>query len=339
MSYTFKLLRFAPSLMIVVGLAFLSSCGSDEKPKSGISFALENDAVFETDDPIEITLNLSKAVSETVVLSYTLSGTADEYKTSTDEGDFEISPTGGYITIGPGATTASIEVTPYEDYDLEIDDEGHTYDSLIITLTGVVSGPAKLGEQTTFVLYILEDDMLMLLDWNASNGTADMDLLLWVEDPAGSGDYTLLANSNSTQNSADHDYEGIYLISGFPDRKYGVSYTYYDGTSDNVALTSEFINFGGSLNGDDNGVLDFTTTYTLDNLNNYGSKDSEAPDVVIAQYMNKIGRDFTGITDITIPGGVGSRVKKPARIKNQDLLARIKNAKFVAAPGTIVRKK
>src|SRR5690606_3887376 len=100
-------LSWIPSMIVVEGLMVVSSCKDDEKPRSKMSFAQSEIEALENDGTVEVKINIDRAVSETVVLSYTLGGTATEFKAATG-GDYEISPEGGTITIAPGATEATI---------------------------------------------------------------------------------------------------------------------------------------------------------------------------------------------------------------------------------------
>lgn len=317
------------SISVVGGLLLISSCKDNEDPKAGISFAEIESEVYETGDPLQVRFTIDKTTSEPVVISYTLSGTATE-ATATIEGDYEISPTGGFITIPVGSTEGTIQITPLEDSELEFDDDGNTYDSIIITLNSVISGPARIvPEKNTHVVRINEDDLVVLLDWlTGTNQTADMDLMLWIEEPDGSGTYELLVNSNTTDGSASHDYEGFYIPAYFDNRDLGISYTYYDGTTSSLQFESQFINLGGALNGDEDGVMVFDGTYTLDNKNNYGNKEAEKPNVAITQTFTKSGRDYVNITYPKIPTSGSREITSTEKVNAADLLKKIKSAKL-----------
>jgi hypothetical protein len=291
-------------MMIVLGLMFVTSCKDDEKPNSKFSFAQQEFEVMEDDGTVEITINIDRAVSETVVLSYTLEGTATEFKATTG-GDFEISPEGGTITVAPGATQAVVEIELLPDQNFEVDfDQGIAYETIILTLTDVVSGPGEIvaGEGTQVTVNVYEDDMVVILDWDAGDGSpgdVDMDLLVWFNDPNDNPDagFELIGGSASENNP-----EGLVFFSHLVDADYGLSYVYYAGTADPVDFTVDFINFGGTINGAD-AEHTSNATYGLVNINNTWDQTGEA---IIVQTMKKAGRNYTDLTEITVPDS-GSR--------------------------------
>jgi len=294
-------------MIVVVGLMVVSSCKDDEKPKSKMSFAEAEIEALEDDGTVEIKINFDRAVSETVVLSYTLGGTATEFKAQTG-GDYEISPAGGTITVAPGATEAVIEITLLPDQSFEYDDAaGVSYETVILTLTSVVSGPGEIvaGDGTQATLYIYEDDMLVFLNWEATG--VDMDLLVWLDDPNDNPDQGLLfvspAQVGGGVTEGTESPEAVLLLSQLIDTEYGFSYVYYDGTTEPMDFTVDFINFGGTLN-DGEGELTFNGTYQLDNINKWDEEGALAP--AIAQTVTKSGTNYTNLTDITVPD-IGSR--------------------------------
>lgn len=308
MSRSLKL-SWIPSMIVVVGLMVFSSCKDDEKPKSKMSFAETEIEALEDDGKIQVKINFDRAVAENVVLSYTLGGTATEFKAQTG-GDYEISPAGGTITIAPGATEAIIEITLLPDQSFEYDDAaGVSYETVILTLTSVVSGPAEIvaGEGTQATLYIYEDDMLVFLNWEGTD--VDMDLLVWLDDPNDNPDQGLLfvspAQVGGGVTEGTESPEAVLLLSQLIDTDYGFSYVYYDGTADPLNFSVDFLNFGGMLNGGE-GQLSFDGTYQLDNINKWDEEGAPAP--AIAQTVTKSGRNYTNLTDITIPD-TGSRIR------------------------------
>lgn len=302
-------LSWIPSMIVVMGLMVVSSCKDDEKPKSKMSFAQTLVEVLEDDGTVEIKINFDRAVTETVVLSYTLGGTATEFKAQTG-GDYEISPAGGTITIAPGATEAIIEITLLPDQTFEFDDDaGVSYETVILTLTSVVSGPGTIvaGEGTQTTLNIYEDDMLVFLNWEGTG--VDMDLLVWLDDPNDNPDQGLLFVNPSQVGGGvtegTESPEAVLLLSQLIDTDYGFSYVYYDGAADPLNFSVEFINFGGTLNGGE-GELSFDGVYQLDNINKWDEEGAPAP--AIAQTVTKSGRNYANLTDIIIPD-TGSRMR------------------------------
>lgn len=307
MSRSLKL-SWIPSMIVAVGLLVVTSCKDDEKPKSKMSFAVTEIEAYEDDGTIEIVINIDRAVSETVVLSYTLGGTATEFKAQTG-GDYEISPAGGNITIAPGATQAIVEINLLPDQVFEFDNTNQVaYETVILTLTGVVSGPAQIieGEGTQTTLYIYEDDMLVFLDWEGTD--VDMDLLVWLDDPDDDPDGGFLFVNPAVVGGGGvtegtESPEAILLLSQLIDANFGFSYVYHSGTADPLEFSVEFINFGGTLNAGE-GQLSFPGTYQLDNINKWDEEGAPTP--IVVQTATKSGRNYTNLTEISVPE-TGSR--------------------------------
>lgn len=296
-------LSWIPSMIVAVGLLVVTSCKDDETPRSKFSFAETEIEAFEDDGTIELVINIDRPVAETVVLSYTLEGTADEFGAQTG-GDFEMSPRGGNITIAPGATQAVVEITLLPDTDFEVDFENQiAHETIILTLTGVVSGPGEIvpGEGTQVTINIYEDDLVVFLYWEASD--VDMDMLVWIDDPADNPDEGfVLAGASAGPQENGNLSEGLVLYSHLPDASYGFSYVYYEGATEPLPFDVDFINFGGTLNGGTE-ALNFKGTYNLVNINDNWEQDFEA---IIVQTFTKSARNYADITNITIPDA-GSR--------------------------------
>lgn len=302
MSRSLKL-SWIPSMIVVVGLMVVSSCKDDEKPRSKFSFAETEVEVLEDDGKIELVINIDRPVSETVVLSYTLEGTAKEFGALTG-GDYEISPKGGNITVAPGATQAIVEINLLPDTNFEVDFANQVaHETIIITLTGVISGPGEIvpGEGTQVTVNVYEDDLVVFLYWEAND--ADMDLLVWIDDPADDPDEGLvIVGASAGPQENGNLSEGLVLYSHLIDANYGFSYVYYAGTTEPLAFDVDFINFGGTLNGGTE-ALNFKGIYNLVNINDDWEQDLEA---IVVQTATKAARNYDDITDIIIPDA-GSR--------------------------------
>ncbi len=313
--HAFYKLSWIPSLMVIAGLIFISSCKDDEKPKPKISFQSESSEVYENDGPIDIKIVLDKPASETLVISYTISGTATRFTSS--GGDYEISPL-GTVTIAKGDSEAEIEITPLEDDNLEVSfgEEITSSETVILTLTGIVSGPGQLGEEgLVHTLSIYEDDMLIILDWNrpgGNNDDTDMDLWAWYNHPENGFQLVppeIVGNGATTGNEA----EALLFLGGLSDYEFGFSYVYYSGTNDDLDLASLIINFGGTISGnatefitEDNFVEAVTVAkYSLANLNEYDNPDTGQP-IEIVQTVKKSGLNYTNLSGINVPES-GSR--------------------------------
>lgn len=315
----------------LVALVLVSSCGDDPAPKAGISFEVTELSVSESDGTLTsfhpdlfneatgkeyvISFSLDRELTETTVLKYTLGGTASRVNPAGtfDVNDFSVKEgvntivSSDKITIEEGAASASIIVTVYEDYDFEIDDDDNLFETAIFELTEVVSGYAELADENLiYTLTIEEDDILVFLDWVANDspdedrGDVDMDLLLQLEDEVIWG----------SAEPGNEFFEAMNVPGGFPAGTYGLSYTYYSGTSDDLDFISVMFNTKGTLNGGSykypvEDPLIFESNYTLENINEWG--EDSPPKVV--QTMVKNGINYSNITSITNPPDGGSRVK------------------------------
>lgn len=304
-------------LMAIVAVPLVSSCDDDDPPAPALlQFAAAEINVKEsTGDPesfhpallegatgheVDVTITFDKPAPEAAVVAFSLSGTATRTTPANPVGDYAIE--GSNFTIEKGATEAILTFTIFEDTEFEDDAEnndGVYYEDIVLTLTSVVSGPVQLGEQTTFRINILEDDVEIGLTWDAGNGNAgdaDLDMYLWIEDK-------ILGSSAR----AGTQFEGILIPGGFFNETFGVSYTYYSGSSNNVTVKSTITNYGGKVN-NDGPVHERTASYTLANLNRYD--DEEHPDFkglpMIVQYLEKDGHDYE-VSPINVPPS-GSRI-------------------------------
>lgn len=304
-------------LMAIVAVSLVSSCDDDDPPAPALlEFVTTEVNVKEsTGDPesfhpallngatgheVDVTITFDKPAPEAAVVAFSLSGTATRTTPANPVGDYAIE--GNNFTIEKGATEAVLTFTIFEDIEFEDDAEnndGAYYEDIVLTLTSVVSGPVQLGQQTTFRINILEDDVEIALTWDAGGGhagDADLDMYLWVEND-------ILGSSAR----AGTQFEGILIPGGFFNETFGVSYTYYSGSSDDLTVISTMINHGGKVN---NGgpVHERTASYTLANLNRYD--DDQHPDFkglpMVVQYLEKDGHDYE-VSPINVPPS-GSRI-------------------------------
>jgi hypothetical protein len=299
------------------------SCGEDELPKSTIEFdqdqhdggelsILESNGTVTSFHPLlyqddsgntgtgveyQIEINLNRSAAETTVIRFSTSGSATR-STATELGDFDILTDGDLVVIEKGEQSATLDLVIYEDYDFEIESGTDLFEMFTIELEEVVAGTGKLGEFTTFDVYIYEDDPIVFLSWDplditgTDGGGVDMDLLVWLNEEQ----LTASASPGDT-------YEGISLPAGFPNAQYGFSYTYYSGSSNNLEFYVDIINLGGNLNGSPDSKA-YTKVYTQANINEY---DVSGMSPIIVQTMNKSGLNYTNLTDIAVPSS-GSRV-------------------------------
>jgi hypothetical protein len=338
--------NFVLGLMGLAGLTFLSSCGDDEPTPSGVSFELADQSTTESDGTItsfhpdlvqdgqgktvQVKLVFDKALPGQTVIKYKIDGTASKINpvpasgSDFDVNDFDVAEgtnltlTTDELTIAKGATEAIINVTLYEDYEFEYDKnvvntEKVSYETIIFTMMSVVSGPAKLGTQVTHQINVTEDDAVFLLQWGTNNttsaGDVDMDLLF------------SLNNELVWGSASDGTYEIVNFPAGFPEGQYGLSYTYYAGTSDDVDFAVGVYTTAGSVNGQRYNYgtanpLVFKASYTLKNINKW----SETSPPKVVQTMTKSGINYTSFSAITVPADGGSRVGENIMKLSPDVL-------------------
>jgi hypothetical protein len=322
-------IQFLKVLLIAGAIPFVFNACKDDEPKpAGVGFETTGETVNESDGTlksfhplfvedatgreIQVKLVLDKAVSETSVISYTVTGSAKR-STAAAVGDFSIE--GNNITINKGEREAVLSIQLFEDFQPEFEtynEEGLPYEDIVITLESVVSGPIKLGEQTTYTLNVLEDDAVIFLVWDpqddaaTTTGDVDMDIFVWLENEL--WDYS---------NNKDTDIEYVVIAGGYPEGNYSMSYTYYNGSSNNLNFQVQMY---GAFNGknypfaEETEPLMFTGNYTAVNKNTYPLEGEELPPLQIVQTMKKTGVAFTNVSSISKPAS-GSRMDTKAMMK------------------------
>lgn len=342
--------KLLAGLLLAGAIPFVfSACKDDEEPKkSGITFEKAEEEVFESDGTsasfhpdlwtgakghdVIVKLVLDRPLSEAVVLKYSLSGTATSTNPSGEifVNDFAIkdgtntSVGADKITITKGATEATIKLTVYEDYILLVDDYDEAeLETVTLKLESVESGPAVLGTGLTYELTIREDDSIIFLSWMDETteevGDIDMDMFLWNE-----GEIVDASADENPEDPADA-YEVLLLPAGYPEGDYGLSYTYYQGTSDNVLFASvmfgyfndEYYNYSGEED-----VLAYGANYTASNINTYAydeASDELVPAPQVVQTLTKDGIYYLA-SDIEVPeSGSRSGLLSGSRISAKEL--------------------
>jgi hypothetical protein len=309
---------------------------------TGINIFASNDGIVEPDETIVITItgfttptvaelgtNLTHTVTITdtpIVIDFVSSGVRRI------EGNSSIA--GFSQSLPPGVTpiySISGTATQGEDYTFTqgvnsfvfttLKDE--IYDpeeKMIIELTGF-TGNAVPGPNTIYTLTIQDEDstatarLVIDLTWDAGDGTAgdvDMDIILWKETSPGSNNFII----ETVRDNVGPLPERLTFSAQNPDIKWGLSYVYYSGTSDNVAVTVNMRSYKGNINETTNRRV-FTATYKLANVNPW----DVTQDFQIEQYFNKSGANYNNMTDIIVPTA-GSRVRKPVFILDEEVLER-----------------
>jgi invasion protein IalB len=272
---------------------------------------------FNTPNTAELGTNVTHTVTITdtpLVVDFVSSGVRRIEGTSAiaafshplPEGVTPIFTVGGTATQGSDFTLVqgsnSFVLTALKD---EIFDPEET---AIIQLTGF-TGNVVLGPNTTYTLTIGDEDesssarIQIDLTWDAGNGTpgdVDMDLILWYETPAGSGSYRFEILSDNIGTT----FESLSIPAVIQDGKYGLSFVYYGGTSDNVTFTVNFRSYKGNINGTSNRAT-YVGNYTLANVNPW----DQTQNFQIEQYYNKVGTNYINLTDIFTPEA-GSRTRQ-----------------------------
>jgi hypothetical protein len=334
-----KKLRLAGGIFAIIGISLLNACKDDEPPVRTVTFELAEQEVTESDGTlasfhpdiaeddgegrvIQVKLLFDRALAGNAVLRFDVDGTARQNATSSEVNDFEILEEGSSvtidgdeITIAKGATQATFDILVFEDVMFEYDadalnDDDVPFETVILTLEQVVSGPIKLGAETEHTLKILEDDAVSFLQWEAQDMTpaeaaVDMDILFWVN-----GEIAWLSAEEGTA------FEAVNIPAGIGEGDFGVSYTYYSGNSNDLYFIGVLFNTAGTLNGEkytyqSSDPLVFEGNYTLANINPW-TEEGNTPK--IAQTMDKSGINYSNISQIS-PFDAGSRLRNKPVIK------------------------
>jgi hypothetical protein len=314
--------RIGGMLLCAGFFTWMTACDdSKEIPRSAVRFEKTSDSYVESDgtlssfSPFHFSASVGRNITVKVILDnpaadnseiyYDVSGTATRAAQKGNYGDYLITENVGRIPILKGATEALITLTLYEDLYVNSfnavtenadEDENGRYETIVISLIEVKSGPVIIDQQqkeTTIKIY--EDDAIIELDWESTVAdSVDMDLFLW-------NDGEMIAGSVQEIIDPALSGEGIFIPAGFPDGTYALSYTYAGGKSNDLPFTVEMKNLGGTLtfNTTTSSDLLFNGHYTLDNLNVYN--DVNHPDhkgePVEVQFITKSGLNYT-ITDL-----------------------------------------
>lgn len=186
-------------------------------------------------------------------------------------------------------------------------------ETVIITLTGF-NGNVVLGTNTVHTVTITDEDeaqtarLKIDLSWETESGTAgdvDMDLLVWFE--SSPGVYT----SKGALWSADfgNGFESTTIPGVETNGKWGFSYIYYSGSSNDLKVNVNFRSYRGNLTLTAGGVSNrasFSVNYTAANKNAY--EDPYISPDVIAQTFVKADNNYNDVSIITVEAS-GSRTK------------------------------
>lgn len=323
-------LKWAVVATALTGFMAMTSCKDEEPPIAIISFELEEMEVTEsdgtfgsfhpelTDDEsegrvVQVKLLFDRALAGDAVIDFTIGGTALQDATSDEVNDFEIIAQGDMLTVDgeqmtilKGATEALINITIFEDLRFEYDedvlnDDNVSFETIVITLENLVSGPIRLETPIAHTVKILEDDAVAFLEWEAQDMTpeaaeVDMDILFWLN-----GAIVWYAARPGS------DFEAVNIPAGLGEGDMGISYTYYSGNSDDVDFAGVLFSTAGTLNGQrytypEDEPLIFLGNYKQANLNPWDDEGAGGMNPLVAQTMKKSGinyTDFSGLNSFT----------------------------------------
>ncbi|MBT1705693.1 hypothetical protein [Chryseosolibacter indicus] len=338
-------------IIAVSCLSFLNSCNDDdEPPKAGVSFELKEQEVTESDGTvesihpelaedigvgrvIEAKLVFDRELAREAVIKFDIDGTARENASASAQelNDFEIEETGNNvtvngssITVAKGAKEASFSIRIFEDFTTEFEedsptnDDGVPYETVVITLESVTSGPVTLGEQVEHTVKILEDDAFVFLEWDGTDATSDMNLYIYLNN-------RMFNWSDNTEGN----FEGAIIPAGFTNGTFGMSYVYKSGSdSENLDFAVGVLNLGGSItktDGTQAAEFVFESTYTPANINSAViNTESSTVSTKIVQTMVKEGLNYKSLSEIEVPQ-TSSRIKSKQSLSKAVLLERIKS--------------
>ncbi|HYC87558.1 MAG TPA: hypothetical protein VEB86_20130 [Chryseosolibacter sp.] len=274
-----------PVIMAVVSIFLLSSCDEGETAKPQVRFSSTSSEVYEDLLRASIEIVADKPASEDILVPLQLGGNAVEGE------DYFIIPV---ATIPQGATTTIVNIDIVNDNEYEpaefIQLEIHT-----------VAGGAAAATDLNHELDILNDDNSFLkidLSWEAGDGTpgdVDMDLVVWKRDSANPDAYKYFDRAAAGGTT----FEQIVLSGHASDGVYGLTFQYWEGSSDDVTFTVTYTIIGeGSVAGQ--ASMSYQGHYTLANVN-------PSWDVQIEQTFEKTAYDYV-FSPITVPDS-GSRIK------------------------------
>lgn len=268
------------SIILLTVVITFSSCSDDEEKKvAEVSFDGTSQIVNEAEGFIFIPFDVDDGpIADDAELSFEVSGTA-----TLDE-DY----------IYDGWDEDGVYFILVDDDDFELDE------TLILEITD--SEKVNISSPDTHTVTIVDNDtdtdLVIDLTWNAGGGTpgdVDMDLILWEYDPVNEifSDIAASAQFGTA-------FESVTLPGSAADGTYGLTYQYWEGTSNNLQFTVTFTTENGTLEGTEKELV-FSETYTLNNVNS-------SSNVLIEQLFDKVGADYNNFSIIDVPVS-GSRIK------------------------------
>lgn len=287
----------------------LTSCKDDApSPPPQLSFGVKEMTVKESDANFNVEVKLDKAAPEDVEITYSIKGTAREsVQAATDKkpADYKIVSDYLKVTINKGETTGIIEIDPYSDSDLELDDE-----TIELAIEDTDSDQIEITRDDDITITLKQEDgLLVFLSWGEENKDypdVDMDLFLWIENNSSQLEVSSYrgVSDASYSNWIGGNYPEFFFLptAVADDGSYGISCTYYEGTVEPMKFEVDFIKV---INGAEAGTVAKMGTYALVNINKWDDPDVGTDHQLVATF-NKAGADFKDFSDLTIPT-TGSR--------------------------------
>ncbi|MFM7327177.1 MAG: hypothetical protein ACKO3B_00445, partial [Bacteroidota bacterium] len=96
--------------------------------------------------------------------------------------------------------------------------------------------------------------------------------------------------------NAGSTFESVSIPANELNGRWGVSYVYYSGTSNNVNFTVDFRSYKGNIEGVSNKAT-YTATYSRVNINPWSTSQIYR----IEQFFTKTASEYTNVTPITVP--------------------------------------
>lgn len=307
---------------------------------NSLVFSLLDDGIYDPDETIIITLTgftgkaeLGGILTHTITIKET--PLTIEFLTQSVTRNEGIAASAAFNQSLPAGVTPTYTITgtatQTTDYTFTQNQNGfvittktdQVYDpneTIIIELTGL-TGNAVLGSKKIFTLTITDEDdapgapqagLKIDLSWDAggSLGDVDMDLLIWLE--TSPGVYTAVGGLWSA--NVGQIVETTTIPGSENNGKYGISYVYYSGTSDNLTVNVSMRSYKGNINTTSNRAT-FSATYKLVNINAYTDPYNQ-PDVV-GQSFEKATNNYINVSGITVAAS-GSRTTPIEFILDED---------------------
>jgi hypothetical protein len=279
---------------------------TDDDPQIKASFAVTTLDVNEEDGfdgLLEIVVNLDKAAPSDVTVQYEIDGTALDSlyayneEISPDFYDYFIDGESGEIVIPSGQLSGKIKIQILPDLKLE------STETMLFTLASATGG-VQLGEAKVMTINLHQQDgTAIALLWEPAATDVDMDMILWVGNPAPFSDVIIAAYEQVTPNE-----EIIFLpASVYANEDFGLSYIYYSGTKTPLTFDVVFADVKDGVLEPEADRNRFVATYTTANINKWN--EPSAPDPIIAQTFKKVNGAVTSISQPIVPAASGSRMK------------------------------